>query len=258
MKISVITISYNSAKTIARTIESVISQNYSDLEYIIIDGGSTDGTLDIIKKYGSRITHIVSEPDSGISDAFNKGLKLASGEVTGILNSDDWYEPETLKIVVSKLADPTADFMVGALRYWDEKGNNFIVYPDKNYQKRISYKMPHLNHPTVFFKTEVYRSVGLFNPKYHYAMDYDFFLRVFLAGKRVFFVDSVLANMSFSGASDKHAIRAYLESFNIATNKFLAGIYFIYSASKYYLRQLLILFKLDHFLLSIRRSKYKN
>lgn len=258
MKISVITICLNSRKNIARTIDSVISQNYSDLEYIIIDGGSTDGTLDIIKKYGNRITRLISEPDKGISDAFNKGLKLATGEVIGLLNSDDWYEPKTLEIASSSLAKPDVDFLVGALRYWDDKGDNFLVFPDRNYQECITYKMPHLNHPAAFFKAEVYRSIGLFDSRYYYAMDYDFFFRAFKAGKKVIFSDSILTNMSFSGASDRHAIRAYKESLIIAPNKILACPYFIYSVSKYYFRRLLVLFKLNRALLFIRKKKYKN
>lgn len=257
MKMSIITVSYNSARTIARTIESVTSQNYPDLEYIIIDGGSTDGTLDIIKKYKDRITRVISEPDRGISDAFNKGIKIASGEIIGILNSDDWYEPNALEIVTSKLNNRGVDFAVGALRYWDDKGNNFVVFPDKNYKKIINYKMPHLNHPASFFKAETYRAVGLFSLKYRYAMDYDFFMRVIKAGKSAIITDSVLANMRFSGASDKHAIAAYYEGLLIASNKFLAFLYFIYSIGKYYFRRLLILLRSDRFLLKIRRLKYK-
>lgn len=258
MKISIITICFNSEKTISRTIESVINQNYQDLEYIIIDGGSTDGTLDIIKKYDSKISYFISEPDKGISDAFNKGIKVATGEVVGILNSDDWHEPKTLETVSLLLSAEDADFLVGALRYHNEKGDNFVVLPDKNYSKSITYKMPHLNHPAAFFKNDVYRSVGLFNLKYRYAMDYDFFFRVFKAKKRGVFTDEVLSNMSFSGASDRHAVKAYVECLNIASNKFISSLYFIYSVVKYYFRQLLIAIKSEKLLLFIRKRKYKN
>lgn len=92
LKISIVTVSYNAAKTIEQTIKSVINQTYSNIEYIVIDGGSTDGTVDIIRKYEDRIAYWVSEPDGGIFDAMNKGIKVATGEVVGIINSDDWYE----------------------------------------------------------------------------------------------------------------------------------------------------------------------
>ena len=99
MKISVITVCFNSEKTIARTIESVINQHYSDLEYIIIDGGSKDKTVEIINKYRNELSYFISEPDQGISDAFNKGIRVASGDIIGIINSDDWYENGTFKLV---------------------------------------------------------------------------------------------------------------------------------------------------------------
>lgn len=96
MKVSVITVCYNSANTIEKTIKSVISQDYGDIEYIIIDGGSNDGTLDIIDKYKDKISILISEPDKGIYDAMNKGIRIASGEIVGMINSDDWYGPYTV------------------------------------------------------------------------------------------------------------------------------------------------------------------
>lgn len=258
MKISIITISFNSAKTIERTIKSVLEQNYPNLEYIIIDGGSRDNTLNIINQYKDSITKIISEPDEGISDAFNKGVRLATGDVIGILNSDDWHEPETLKIVADKLSSPDADFIVGCLKYWNDKGENFTVLPDRNYLGKIGYKMPHLNHPSAFFKKSVYDSIGLFNKKYKYAMDYDFFFRVIRNNKKPVFTNEVLANMSFAGASDKNAIKAYKETLEIADKKIIALPYFIYSVTKYYIRLLLNIFGLNKLLLFIRKLKYNN
>jgi len=248
MKISVITVCFNSEKTIARTIESVINQHYSDLEYIIIDGGSKDKTIEIINKYRDKLSYFISEPDQGISDAFNKGIRVASGDIIGIINSDDWYENGTFKLVNEMfLQNKEIDVLVGALRYWDDKKNNFIVYPDKNYEKCINY-----------MKAEVYRSVGLFDLKYRYAMDYDFFVRVFEDGKKIVFIDKVLSNMSLSGASDKNARKAYLETFHIAPNKIKSFIFFIYSVIKYYIRFFLIFIGLDKLLLKIRKIKYLN
>ena len=100
MKVSIITVCYNSAKTIEHTIKSVAGQDYGNIEYIIIDGGSTDGTLDIIDRYKDKISVLVSEPDEGIYDAMNKGISIASGELIGMINSDDWYGPYTVSAAV--------------------------------------------------------------------------------------------------------------------------------------------------------------
>jgi len=259
MKISIITICYNSAKTIERTIQSVISQNYSDYEYLIIDGGSHDGTIDIINKYKEKISQFISEPDKGISDAFNKGLGLANGEIIGILNSDDWYEPKTLKIVSSELIkNKDFDYLVGAQRYWDKNGKNYIVKPDKNYYRKIKHMMPRLNHPSSFFRKSVYESIGLFNVNYRYAMDYDLFFRAFLANKKPLFINKVVTNMSLEGTSDINAISAYWETFIIAQDKLQAFLFFLYSVFKYYIRQLLELLRLNNLLFNIRKMKYKN
>jgi len=259
MKISIITICYNAAKTIEKTIQSVINQDYSDYEYIIIDGGSHDGTVDIVNKYKEKIAQFISEPDKGISDAFNKGLRLANGETIGILNSDDWYEPETFKIINSKLLDnKDRDYLVGAQKYWDKNGGNYIVRPDQKYYKKIQYMMPRLNHPSSFFRKSVYESIGLFNLNYRYAMDYDLFLRAFLANKKPLFIDQVITNMSLEGASDINAVSAYWETFLIAPNKLRAFLFFIYSVFKCYVRQLLGCLRLHNLLLIIRKMKYKN
>lgn len=258
IKVSIITPSFNSVKTIERTILSIVNQTYKNIEYIIIDGGSNDGTVDIIKKYGDTIKYWVSEPDRGISDAFNKGVSIATGEIIGILNSDDWYESNTLDIVISEFNKSNADVVVGALRYWDKQGNNFIVYPDRKYKNKINYMMPNLNHPASFFNVDIYKSVGLFDLKYKFAMDYDFLLRVNLSGYKFSFVDNVLSNMSFGGASDKHAVRTYFEEFLITNDKFRAGIHFIFSVFKYYIRMFIVFAGLNKMLFTVRRIKYKN
>ena len=257
-KVSIITVSYNSMETIERTILSVLNQSYRNIEYIIIDGGSKDNTLHIIRKYQSNIKHLISEPDKGISDAFNKGILLAEGEIIGILNSDDWYESDTIDTAVRELNKSHSDFLVGALRYWDKNGNNFIVHPDKISDKKVYYMMPNLNHPASFFRSDVYKAVGIFNLKYKYAMDYDFFLRVFQAKKTPTFTNKILTNMSLAGVSDNYTIRAYTEEYRIAPLKFRACLHFIFAVSKYYIRQFLVKIKLVRLLFWIRKLKYKN
>jgi glycosyltransferase involved in cell wall biosynthesis len=259
MKISIITVCYNSNKTIEKTIQSVLGQDYPDFEYIIIDGGSNDGTIDIVNKYQAKISKFISEPDRGISDAFNKGLKLANGEIIGILNSDDWYEPEILKVVASQLQEnKNCDYLVGSQRYWDKNGGHYIARPDSNYAKKIKYMMPRLNHPSSFFRKNVYESIGLFNLSYRYAMDYDLFFRAFLTDKKPLFVDNVITNMNLEGASDTNTVAAYYEVLIIASDKLRAFPFFIYSVFKYYIRQALGYLKLDSLLLNIRKIKYKN
>lgn len=257
-KISIITVSFNSVKTIERTILSVLNQSYRNIEYIIIDGGSKDGTVDIIKKYQDKIHYWVSEKDGGIGDAFNKGICLATGDIVGILNSDDWYELNTLEKVMFNFKNSNADFLIGALKYWDKNNNNFIVYPDREYKNKINYMMPNLNHPASFFKIDVYKTVGLFDLKYKLAMDYDFFLRVYSHNKKAVFTDEILTNMSFDGVSDKYAIKTYIEEFLITKNKFRASFHFVNSVFKYYIRKFIILIGLNKILFLIRKIKYKN
>jgi len=256
-KISIITVCYNSAKTIEKTIKSVVNQNYPNLEYIIIDGGSKDGTIDIINKYKDNISKFISEPDKGISDAFNKGVKLASGEIIGILNSDDWHELNTLETVAQELSTKQADYIIGCQKYWDENGGSFIVHPDYQYRQKVLYRMPRLNHASAFFKKSVYDSIGLFDIRYKYAMDYDFFLRAFLAGKKPIFIDRVFTNMNLAGASDRHALAAYRETAFIAPKKLVSLLFFIYSTFKYLIRKMLTILKLDYLLLLIRKIKYR-
>ncbi len=227
--VSIITVSFNSVKTIEKTILSVLEQTYKNIEYIIIDGGSTDGTVDIIKKYSDRISYWVSEKDEGISDAFNKGILASHGEIIGIINSDDWYEQDAIQIIADLDYKNSADLYVGSLRYWNNEQKNHTIYPAVNYKWTISFRMPHLNHPASFIKKEVYNEIGLFNTKYKYAMDYDLFLRAYLRGKRASFTNKVISNMITGGISKIHDKEAYREVFLISKNKILGAIWYLLS-----------------------------
>ncbi|MFN7014655.1 MAG: glycosyltransferase family 2 protein, partial [Bacteroidia bacterium] len=166
LKISIITVTFNSAKTIEQTIQSVIKQAYSNVEYIIIDGASQDETLNIIERYRNKISVVVSEKDSGIYNAMNKGLKLATGDIIGILNSDDFYADENVLSDVAKLFEQVkADAVYADLQYVDADDTRKI----KRYWKSGKYKpgdflfgwMP--PQPTFFVKKEVYNKYGYFN-----------------------------------------------------------------------------------------------
>ena len=181
MKISLITPSYNSARTIARTIESVIAQNYPDLEYIIIDGVSSDNTKDIISSYKDKINiKFISEPDKGIFDAMNKGIKMSTGEVVGILNSDDFFDNENVLATISEVFnDKTTDAVYGDIKYFSKDVNKVNRYWQtgeyKEYKLNNGWSIP---HPALFVHKSVYDKCGLFNPDFKLAGDYEFVLRI--------------------------------------------------------------------------------
>lgn len=229
--VSIITPSYNSGKYIEETIKSVLDQNYKSIEYIIIDGGSTDGSLDIIKRYEKDIDYWVSEPDEGISDAFNKGIKASRGDIIGIINAGDRYTGEAVNTAVKILQEnPEFDFVYGDLLYADEKGNpQFLMKGDRSYQKKIQYTMPALNHPTVFMKRFVYESYGLFDISYKLAMDYEFLLRITHCGKKGIYIENTLAMMILGGISYARYYEGYKEVYK-------ASVKYGYDPAKAYVR----------------------
>ncbi len=213
-KVSVITIVYNSSRFLEQAILSVLNQTYPNVEYIIIDGGSTDGSLNIIKKYASKLAYWTSEKDKGISDAFNKGIAKATGEIIGILNADDWYEPDTVAAVVEKMKE--ADIVYGSIQLWEEDKKLNIVTGDF---RMLAMEMT-LNHPTVFVRKSCYDELGVFDTNLRCAMDYDLLLRLKVAGKRFAGIDKVLANMRWGGFSDKQWKLGCRETLQIK-NKYL-------------------------------------
>lgn len=194
--VTVITVCRNAEATIGRTLQSVAEQTYAPVEYIVVDGVSTDATLERIAACPA-VTRWISEADNGIADAFNKGIAMARGEWVGILNADDWYEPHTVSTIVHAAGD--ADVVHGAVRYWDGDARKEVYYPNQSALRR---EMT-INHPSVFVRRSVYEAVGGFDVTYKYAMDYELMLRILAAGYRFRSVENaVLANMRFGGASD--------------------------------------------------------
>jgi glycosyltransferase involved in cell wall biosynthesis len=185
MKISIITPSYNQAQFIERTILSVLDQNYPDLEYIVMDGGSTDGTVEILKKYADRIIW-KSEKDNGQSDAINKGLRIATGDIIAYLNSDDTYAPGTFeKIRLFFQEHPGKKWAYGKCRIIDADDQeirkpitaykNFLL---KNYSYAKLLSENFISQPATFWKREIHAEMGFFNESEHYCMDYEFWLRI--------------------------------------------------------------------------------
>jgi len=177
--ISIITVVFNGEKYLEETIQSVINQTYDNVEYIIIDGGSSDGTLDIIKKYEERIDYWVSERDNGIYDAMNKGISLCSGEIMGIVNADDFLYDTTLE-KINQAFEPTIMCTYANLEISDENGKIIDTISSLGVDS-IKYKlfkhMPFL-HPTMFVRKVVYDRVDLYDTRYRLSADYDFTLRL--------------------------------------------------------------------------------
>lgn len=196
--VTIITVVYNGENYIEQAITSVLEQTYSNIEYIVIDGLSKDNTMAIVNKYRDRIQKIVTEKDKGISDAFNKGIALASGDIIGILNADDWYEKDTVEKVVKQMGD--SDIAYGDLKLWKNETFDTIFCGNHDYLK----KEMSVNHPTVFVKKHCYEEFGVFNLSYKYAMDYELLMRFMFKGCTYKYIPSVLANMRWAGASDKN------------------------------------------------------
>ncbi len=207
MKISIITVVYNNEKTINEAIESVLNQNYDDIEYIIIDGGSNDGTLDKISSYKDKLSYFISEKDNGLYDAMNKGIKAAKGEVVGILNSDDLYQDLDVISDVMKhfINDKNIDILYGDLVYVK---NNDITTIVRNWKSKSYYRNFFENanvppHPSLFLRKKVYEEVGLFDLEYKIAADYELMLRIF---KKYNFnskyINRLIVRMRLGGASN--------------------------------------------------------
>jgi glycosyltransferase involved in cell wall biosynthesis len=196
---SVITVVLNGAQTFAHVAESILAQDLPDIEYIVIDGGSTDGTVELIRELGERIALWVSEPDGGISDAFNKGIAFARGEVIGIINSDDWYEPGAVRAAYEAMRDTGADVAYGSVQCRETVERTFIVHGDHEVLNR---RMT-ISHPAVFVRRDAYERYGLFRRDFHLLMDYEWLLRAKAAGATFLKINACLANLQPGGVSDR-------------------------------------------------------
>lgn len=207
LKISVITITFNSERTLRDTIESVLGQSYSDVEYIIVDGLSKDSTCDIVRSYGDRITRFVSEKDRGLYDALNKGIAMATGDVVGFLHSDDMYaSPDILKLIAEAFLHFDVDSVYGDLVYVDQTDTSKIVRfwrsGQFNRSRALMGWMP--PHPTFYVKRKVYEDYGGFNTNFRISADYESILR-FLVRFRIttFYIPLVMVRMRVGGESNK-------------------------------------------------------
>lgn len=202
MKFSIITVCCNSETTIERTIKSVIQQDYPNVEYIVIDGGSTDGTLKIIKKYAKNISYWVSESDQGIYDAMNKGLERATGEIVAFLNSDDWYPENILSEVATQFVKDGMQILCGEM-YIHQNGHITRSHiKEKKMKQQLRIRMG-FSHPAMFVRRSLFEEYGKFDTQFQIAADYDWLLRMFDNYVSVAVTDKVLCNFSYGGISTK-------------------------------------------------------
>ena len=214
--VSIITVCFNSEKTIKRTIESVCNQTYRNIESIIIDGKSTDNTLNVVKEYEEifqeRLT-VISESDNGIYDAMNKGIALARGEMIGIINSDDFYELDAVEQIMQHVIEDQYQICYGEIRKLkNDIEESVMLLSHRFLEERM------IGHPACFVSRAVYEKYGLYDTNYKSAADYEFMLRVF-AQKEVKFIPvySIIANFSLGGMSGTRA--GYLDKIKMLRDK---------------------------------------
>lgn len=249
MKISIITASYNSVSTLADAMESVLHQTYTDWEYIIVDGGSTDGTVDLIRRYepqfGGKLKW-TSELDHGIYDAMNKGISRATGDVVGILNSDDYYTSEdVLSVIASALSDNRLDAVYGDIHFiHDGKPNKVVRYYSSRHFRPFRLRFGFMPaHPSFYVRRSVYEKAGLYNTAYKIGSDFEMMVRLFRKQHiRYQYLAKDFVTMRTGGMSTKSLksrrmlltedVRA-CRSNGIYTNKFIVALKYLYKVLEY-------------------------
>ena len=212
-KVSIITVVYNNARTIEQTIRSVLSQTYQNIEYIVIDGGSTDGTVEIIRKYLDWIDIFISEKDEGLYYAMNKGIGLASGDIIGILNSDDKYIENAISLVIDHYKNRKADVLYGNALVVDSAVKS-RMYIGSDIEE-LWYRMA-IPHPATFVKRDIYVKYGIFDTQYQIAADYDLILRLYSNGVKFDHIDNTLTVFRSGGISTLKAWECNEETWQIS------------------------------------------
>lgn len=229
LKLSIITVTLNSARHLEDTIKSVLSQNYKHFEYIIIDGGSTDGTLDIIRKYEQQLAYWVSEPDRGMYDAMNKGIARATGDIVGIINSDDYYFPGAFSKVTDAFIDESLDQYI----FWGDiiQGDELVLGWRPWNLKRGAFAP----HPSMFCPKKIYDRIGTYSLDYKVLGDYDFMYRaIHKYGVKPLYLHEPIAFFRLGGLASQNILTAlkdelkvklkYDQSFSVAYPVFLLKI----------------------------------
>ena len=216
-RISIITVAFNSHKTISDTIDSILKQSYSNIEYIIVDGGSTDGTSEIIRSYGSRISTFISEPDKGLYDAINKGIRLATGDVVGLLNSDDYfYNANVIKDVAKSFEENDIDAVFGDVIFVDNKNLSKVTrFYSSKYFRLWKFRFGFMPaHPTFYAKRELFEQIGYYKSDYKIATDFELLVRfLFINHINYKYIQMPFVSMRRRGVSNRSILS------NITLNK---------------------------------------
>ncbi|MEW6401819.1 MAG: glycosyltransferase family 2 protein [Chloroflexota bacterium] len=239
--VSIITPSFNQARFFESTIQSVLEQDYPRIEYIIVDGGSTDGSLDIIQKYLNRITWWISEKDKGQTDALNKGFARAKGDILAWLNSDDTYNPGAVSAAVKVLTEhPEVGVVYSDCNYIDEDGRVFGQFPAAQTDyRRLRQGYVHIPQQTMFFRAKHWRELGPLDPSFYFAMDYDLWTRIAKQTPLKYIKGQTWANFRLhtSGKTIAADDRCWPEMLRVHYRD--GGGFFSVLVAKYYIRKLI-------------------
>ena len=213
--VTVFTIVKNRKETLSRTIMSVLNQSYSNIEYIVIDGASTDGTLEVIKQFDDKIDLWISEPDSGTSDAGNKAISIAKGEFIFWLSSDDWIDRNFIEEAVCAFLRSGADFVFGNMMMYKNKISVAEYKGDQEYVKSLMSGYPYFMFPAMIIKKEYFNKIGLINMTYKYFSDYEWVLRLHLSGAKGFYLRSLAIHREVGGVGEELSVQSILEHFRL-------------------------------------------
>jgi glycosyltransferase involved in cell wall biosynthesis len=237
LKISIITVSFNSVKSIAHTINSVLAQTYPEIEYIIIDGSSTDGTIEIIESFSSGISTFISEPDKGIYDAINKGIKMATGDIIGILNSDDFfYDNSVIEKIAKSIEENNIDAIIGDVQFVDQANTSKVIrYYSSKHFKTARFRFGFMPaHSSFYVKKELFEKLGYYKTDYKIAADYELLIRFLYVNKIKYkYLEMPFVSMRMGGVSNKSIHSIYTLNKEIAKacreNGIKTNYIFIYS-----------------------------
>ena len=250
-KISIITVCYNSQLTISDTIESVLKQDYSNVEYIIVDGNSNDETINIVNSYGNKISKFICEPDNGIYDAMNKGIKVATGEIVGILNSDDIFASNKVVSMIAQSFTYGVDFVYADLTYFKSSDYSRIIrcFSSKNFKTWILRFGITIPHPTFYVRRELHNTLGLYDTGYRVAADFDMIARFFVNKLTFKRIPEVIVKMRLGGISTTGIFWIFHQNLEIIKACKSNGIY---------TNTFLLLFKIPYKILSYFGPKKNN
>ncbi len=239
--VSIVTTSFNQAAFLEETIRSVLAQDYARIEYLIVDGGSTDGSLEIIQKYAGQLAWWVSEKDQGQTDALNKGFARATGQIFAWLNSDDTYEPGAVSAAVKALREhPEAGLVYSDAYFMDEKGNRMGRFPAAQTDyRRLRQGYVHIPQQTTFFRADLWRRVGPLDASFYFAMDYDLWVRIARLAPLLYLPGQFWANFRLhaSGKTIAADERCWPEMLRVHYRE--GGSFFSILVAKYYFRKLI-------------------